>query len=253
MKNIQCKNGFVKISCSLLLVLCVSVLNVGVHMSWATDVSVVKNDSAANSVAETASTKPPEETEKKVTEENPGNTPQETKTSTNSTLLYGGMGVAAVAAIVAVAASGGGSDSGSDATDTTTTVTTPTTEKKTVEKATKKIKRPSDKNPPNTDPVGPDLRGSDWHGYLDIVHGKKESVSATVKQNGNYIVITTSSNQSYGKKFIGNTTASGRIEAYDQNSGEIWSTEKGAASKNRIDLYDYVDNYNSLDHLALER
>jgi hypothetical protein len=252
MKNMKGRQRYGKISCSILLVFCVSVFNTGVKMSWAADAPAVKNDQAANSVADPAPTKPSEETEKKDTEGNASNTPQQTKTSTSSTLLYGGLGVAAVAAVVAAAASGGGSDSGSDATDTTTT-TTPTTDKKTIEKSTTKIKRPSDKNPPNTDPVGPDLRGSDWHGYLDIVHGSKESVSATVKQNGNYIVITTSSNQSYGKKFIGNTTASGRIEAYDQNSGEIWSTEKGNASENRIDLYDYVDNYKNLDHLALER
>lgn len=248
MKNIK-RQQYLKFLSIFFLIIHVSIFNLDVKMSWAIDSATEKEDAQG---ADIVTNNTPAENEEVVQADDKSNTPQKTKTSTSSTLIYGGLGVAAVAAVVAVAASGGGSDSESDSIDTTTT-TTPTTEKKTIEKSTTKIKRPSDTNPPNTDPVGPDLRGSDWHGYLDVVHGSKESVSASVKQNGNYIVITTSSNQSYGKKFIGNTTSSGRIEAYDQNSGEIWSTDKGNASKNRIDLYDYVDNYKDLDHLALER
>jgi hypothetical protein len=128
--------------------------------------------------------------------------------------------------------------------------------KKKKKKKKKRIKTLEDGNAPNSPPIGPDLRGS-WSGYIDLVGKDRESVTATVHQNGTYIVITTSSHQSYGRKFIGNIKESGFILAYDQTTGEDWTTHSGPATENRIDLYDYVNiekhGYHDLDRLLLER
>jgi len=123
-------------------------------------------------------------------------------------------------------------------------------------KTTKKSKTPKDTNQPDSQPVGPDIRGG-WSGYIDLIGKEKESVTATVYQNGNYVVITTSSHQKYGQKFIGNIKENGFILAYDQRTGEDWTTHSGPATKKRIDLYDYVNiakhGYRDLDRLHLER
>ena len=96
-----------------------------------------------------------------------------------------------------------------------------------------------------------------WRGYLALYGKAREFVSATVAHNGSRIVITTSSHQAYGKKFSGSINSSGFILAYDQRTGQDWTTHSGPASKNRIDLYDYVlverYGYRYLDRLYLER
>lgn len=123
-------------------------------------------------------------------------------------------------------------------------------------KKKRKSKTPKDSNPEGTPPVGPDLRG-EWSGFVDLVGKDREYVSASVYQNGDYIVITTSSSQKYGRKFIGNIKDSGFILAYDQKTGEDWSTHNGAATANNIDLYDFVNiekhGYHDLDQLSLQR
>ncbi len=126
----------------------------------------------------------------------------------------------------------------------------------TKKKKKKRVKTPRDGNAPGSKPVGPDLRGG-WSGYIDLVGKERESVSASVSQNGNYIVITTSSHQKYGRKFVGNIKENGFILAYDQTTGEDWTTHNGPATENRIDLYDFVNiekhGYHDLDRLMLKR
>lgn len=123
-------------------------------------------------------------------------------------------------------------------------------------KSSGKSRTPKDTNPPDSQPVGPDIRG-EWSGYVDLIGKERESVTANVYQNGNYVVITTSSHQKYGQKFIGNIKESGFILAYDQRTGEDWTTHLGPATANRIDLYDYVNiakhGYHDLDRLLLTR
>lgn len=123
-------------------------------------------------------------------------------------------------------------------------------------KSSRKSRTPKDTNPAGSEPVGPDIRG-EWSGYIDLIGKERESVSANVYQNGNYIVITTSSHQKYGQKFIGNIKENGFILAYDQKTGEDWTTHSGPATADRIDLYDYVNiakhGYRDLDRLLLTR
>lgn len=181
----------------------------------------------------------------------------EKSSSSGNALLIGGIGLAAVGAVLAAAGSGGGSDSAVDSGTATAPVKEPAPEEKEEKEEKKeskpKITTPRDDNPPDSEPVGPDIRGGDWSGYLYLVHGDKENVTASISQNGNHLIITTSSNQEYGRKFVGNINDSGSIRVYDQKTGELWTTHEGPATKKRIDLYDYVDHYQALDRLYLER
>ncbi|MDP3479082.1 MAG: hypothetical protein Q8R88_04875 [Desulfoprunum sp.] len=256
MKNTQSQTDWLKSTFFTLLIICMSVLNIHISTSWAAESVVVKKETTTTSTPKKTAT-----TEKKAAE------PEPEKTSTSgSALLYGGIGVAAVVAVAAAAGSGGGSDSVVEtpsSTTTTTTTTTPTTTTTTPVTTTPKIKKPKDSNPAGTEPVGPDLRGDNWTGYIYVVGAppasttayvhQNQSISASVYQNGNYIRITTSSNLAYGRKLIGNISAGGTMKLYDQKTGEIWSTEKGPASENSIDIYDFVDQFHQLDHIHLVR
>lgn len=156
--------------------------------------------------------------------------PKTTKTSSSGkTLMYAGIGIAAVAAVAAAAGSGGGS---SDTASTASDSETPT---------------------PTLKPVGADIGGKTWAGSLNLIDGVKESVTATVNQNGAAVEITTSSTQQYGHKFIGKIDRAGDMLVYDQTTGEDWSTHNDAARWNRIDLYDYVHGNTKMDRLYLTR
>ncbi|HSL40501.1 MAG TPA: hypothetical protein VK857_09020 [Desulforhopalus sp.] len=146
----------------------------------------------------------------------------------NKTLLYVGGGVAAAAAI-ALALGGGGGSSGSD----------PEPE--------------PEPPPPTVRPVGVDLAGDNWAGYLDLVNGTREPVTAVVYQNGSEIRITTTSTQRYGKSFVGKIFSNRQMRLIDQTTGETWTTFKGPAFSTQIDIYDYVNNFTALDRLVLKR
>ncbi len=110
--------------------------------------------------------------------------------------------------------------------------------------------------PSGTDPVGPDLNGSDWTGFLDINdsgHKGFQAISAKIKHNGSSVQIYTSSTLDYGRKFSGTISSSGYMLMYDSISGEDWTTHKGNATKNRVDLYDYVNWFEDLDRMKLTR
>lgn len=154
---------------------------------------------------------------------NPG--PEPTTQSGSNTMMYAGIGLAAVAGIAIAAGSGGGGSSNAD----------PEPE-------------------PTKPPVGADLNGDNWHGRLILVEsGFKEEVTATVKQNGSELEITTSSAQKYGKKFIGKIDKSAFVRVTDQDTGEDWTTHYQKARWNMIDLYDYVHMFKDLDRLYLTR
>lgn len=253
----------------LLLSTCLSVLNVHVGSVWAapgaaeTAKAITPTVEVSSSIVEktkekTGSDPAIQETSTSTTKKETG--PQADKTSSNSTMLLGGLGVAAVALAAVAAGSGGSGDSSVETASTSATTTsvpptdsTPKKESIPKEESKPKVKKPTDTNPPNSEPVGPDIRGDNWSGFLDLVGSQGEGVSASIQQNGNHVVITTSSNQEYGRKFVGTIDDSGSMRVYDQRTGELWSTHKGPAKKNRIDLYDYVHNLKALDRLYLER
>lgn len=143
----------------------------------------------------------------------------------DNTMLFVGAGAAA-AAVLALALSGGGGGGGG------TVEPEPT---------------------PSVEPVGVDIAGDTWAGYLDLVNGGRENVAAVVTQNGSQVQITTSSTQPYGKEFRGRIYSNGDMLVTDQTTGEDWTTFKGPVYPTQIDIYDYVNNFTGLDRLVLKR
>ena len=150
------------------------------------------------------------------------------------TWLYigGAIGVAAIAA-VALGAGGSGdssSDSGVDPVPQPTQPTTPV--------------------------VGPDLNGSNWSGYLEIIDDSargRQNITATVVQSGSSITIITSSTLAYGHQFDGRIRSNGNMLVYDSITGEDWTTHVGSTTANHIDLYDYVNGQRNVDRMVLNR
>lgn len=140
-------------------------------------------------------------------------------------LLYVGVAAAAAGAVALAAGSGGGSSSD-----------------------------PVQPEEPKVEPVGADIDGDNWTGRLILVDsGYKEDVTATVEQKGREVIITTSTNQKYGRKFVGKIDRDAEMKVRDQDTGQDWTTFKGKARWNMIDLYDYVHNFHDLDRLYLTR
>ena len=109
---------------------------------------------------------------------------------------------------------------------------------------------------PTVAPVGPDLNGSDWGGFLsihDMLHVGYQTISATIRHSGRAVEILTTSNLDYGQYFSGSISSSGHMLLYDSVTGEDWTTHAAAATANRVDLYDFVDNYKDTDQMLLVR
>ncbi len=232
-----------------LLILCVSILNIE------TPEAIAAEKIAANKVVTTIDSSETVDSTRKelgepardenadeamaqdqiaaITEQAKSPAPQTTTTDSGKTdsgghtLLYAGIGVGAVAvaAGVAAAVSGGGSSSSESVAEPTPTLA----------------------------PVGHDIGGKSWKGFLALVDGFKENVTATVSQNGASIVITTSSTQQYGKKFVGQISRDGKLLVYDQTTGEDWTTYQVSTRWNSIDIYDLVHDNKDLDRLYLRR
>ncbi|HBT96653.1 MAG TPA: hypothetical protein DEB25_02925, partial [Desulfobulbaceae bacterium] len=165
-------------------------------------------------------------------------------------------------AIVAVAVGGGGGGGGSDAPATTppdnnggtgtNNDNSPTCDD--LNKVNKNPRPPVSNNPDNT-PVCADLSGQ-WSGTEDLIGDNGLSITATIAQDGDKLQITTSSNK-YGKVFIGTVDANCNINAYDQTTGEEWSTRYGPVTASRIALYDDIsiecDGHSTSDSLILSR
>lgn len=150
------------------------------------------------------------------------------------TWLYigGAIGVAAIAAVALGAGGSGGSssDSGVDPVPQPTQPTTPV--------------------------VGPDLNGSNWSGYLEIIDDSargRQNITATVVQSGSSITINTSSTLAYGHRFDGRIRSNGNMLVYDSITGEDWTTHVGSTTANHIDLYDYVNDKRNVDRMVLNR
>ncbi len=96
--------------------------------------------------------------------------------------------------------------------------------------------------PNTTEPVvGPNLNGDTWAGYIKDRRDLREPMTAVIRQVGSEITIETSfSNEGGAGKFVGKISASGKINVIDQYNAEDWTTLYGPASKNSINLADFV-------------
>ncbi len=245
---------------SVLLIISLIVLNVQVNNCWAIDEAFAKRESGGTAAVNPVSSpqllalNDPLLKEDANAKDKKAPEPQSQKTNSSNTILYAGIGVAAAVAVAAVAAgSGGGSDSETVTTPATTTTTTTTTKPKTTTQSKPKVKTPSDNNPEGAEPVGADIGGDNWSGFIDLVGGSRENISASIYQHGDYVRITTTSHQEYGQKLVGNISSDGFIRVYDQRTGELWTTHYDKATAKKVDLYDYVDNYKGLDQIFLQR
>ena len=152
---------------------------------------------------------------------------KKTPDTDQKTLLYVGGGVAAAAALALALGGGSGSSSSPEPEP--------------------------EPPPPPAKPVGADIAGDTWFGFLELVNGYREPVTAVIKQNGSDVEITTTASQRYGRSFRGKIYPNGQMLLYDQITGEDWTTFKGPATGYLIDLYDYVNNFTGLDRLYLKR
>lgn len=213
----------------LFLVACLSILNINMTTALAAEIKTGKEvamDATDKTKADTArvATASSQELPPIKVPQSGAPDPETTTNSSGKTLLYAGVGIAAVAAVAAVAV-GASSSSNSEPEPPTPTLA----------------------------PIGADIGGESWTGFLDLVDGIKENVTAIIYQNGAYVEITTSTTQKYGHKFVGQISRSGVMTMYDQTTGQDWTTFYDAATWNRIDLYDYVHNNKELDRLYLTR
>ncbi|NNF46486.1 MAG: hypothetical protein HKN69_06920 [Desulfofustis sp.] len=162
-----------------------------------------------------------------------------TKSSDTNPLVYLGIGAAAAAAVGLAAAGGSGSDSDSSAPGEVGGGSAGGS----VERSVK----------PTTEPKNATLWGDNWSGRLLLISGKREPVTAVIYQNGAQVEIVTSTTQRYGRRFVGSVSSSGHMRMIDQTTGELWTTYISPANSTRIDLYDYVNNFQDLDNLLLTR
>lgn len=235
-----------KIFAVVVIISCLSVFNVQVTKIFADSAATVEktgqeevtNGSDVVLEADPGTKNMPENEAKKATGDTvkpPNTSPKTTKTSDTSPLVYLGAGAAVAAAIGLAAASGGGSDSDSS-----------TPEGVVGGSVGRSVK-------PEQEPKNATLWGDNWSGRLLLINGKREQVTAVVYQNGAQVEIVTSSTQRYGRRFVGSVSSSGHMRMTDTTTRELWTTFKGPANPTRIDLYDYVNNFQDLDNLLLTR
>lgn len=104
--------------------------------------------------------------------------------------------------------------------------------------------------------VGPDLRGTGWTGTLNIKDQRYkgfQAISAKIAQRGSNVQIDTSSTLYYGRQFNGTISSNGYMLMYDSISGEDWTTFRDNATSTKVDLYDYVNDFDDLDRMYLSR
>ena len=90
-------------------------------------------------------------------------------------------------------------------------------------------------------PIGPDLRGR-WGGaYYQTNRGGQLSLTATVRQDGDAVTITTSKTGGTAVLLTGTTDERGHLDMTDGFDGQEWTSFFGPASTNHIKLADYVE------------
>ncbi len=109
---------------------------------------------------------------------------------------------------------------------------------------------------PTAAPIGPDLNGVDWTGFLNIkdhLHDGIQNIAANISHSGSSVYIVTTSTLDYGRQFSGSITASGYMMMNDATTGQVWTTHYGNARTDSVDLYDFVENFTLLDRMYLSR
>ena len=87
-------------------------------------------------------------------------------------------------------------------------------------------------------PVGPDLRG-DWIGAYANGEGASRSLTATIRQDGDAVFLSTSL-IGRGARLTGTSTADGSLFLTDAFDGEIWTTYFRPATPARMQIGDFV-------------
>lgn len=238
------KNERLKLLTVVVVIVCLSVLNVQVTEVFADSASTIEKTSQGEVTegSEVVLDADPDTKNKPETEASKatGDTsPKTTKSSDTSPLVYIGAGAAVAAAIGLAAAAGGSSDSDSS--------TAGEGGGGSVEGSGGRSVRPE------VEPKNATLWGDNWSGTLLLVNGQREQVTAVIYQNGAQVEIVTSTTQRYGRRFIGSVSSGGYMRVVDQTTGKIWTTLMGPANSIRIDLYDYVNSGRDLDNLKLTR
>ncbi|MEA3291946.1 MAG: hypothetical protein U9Q71_06575 [Pseudomonadota bacterium] len=96
--------------------------------------------------------------------------------------------------------------------------------------------------------IGPDLNGDDWVGYYKSASGKYEPMTAVIDHVGNKVAIQTSIKSGVASKLSGKINSIGKMILYDAYDNEDWTTLYGPASKNSINLADFVFKDNHKTH-----
>lgn len=88
-------------------------------------------------------------------------------------------------------------------------------------------------------PVGPSIKGK-WTGvyYINPVSGSEREVKATIKQDGDAIIIKTDL-EGIGEKFTGTIDEGGDMFLTDNFDGEIWTTHFMPVTESRVQIADY--------------
>ncbi len=86
---------------------------------------------------------------------------------------------------------------------------------------------------------GPNLNGSDWHGFIEGSVGY-EMITATVRHIGEGIVIVTSKPTGIAHELRGRVKSSGNLVLKDPFDGQTWTTLFGPATPGHIRIADYV-------------
>lgn len=198
------------------------------------------------------------EAESTVDEAEPGE--EDPESIDGLTMLYIGGAIAGIGGLaIALGSSSGSSDPGTSPPELTPPPSEPTppSSEPDPDPEPDPPSLPDPPSDPSTNPpVGPDLNGSNWTGFLEIKDSRYrgyQAISGRIIHGGSSVQINTSSTLHYGRQFNGTISSSGSMLMYDSISGEDWTTHKGNASTTKVDLYDYVNEYKDLDRMKLTR
>lgn len=90
--------------------------------------------------------------------------------------------------------------------------------------------------------VGTKISGNNWSGFfLNTETGTRESLTATVTQDGDAVTITTTKDFPPAQMFTGTISSNSTLRLTDASDGEVWSTHFGPATNNFIKVADFLE------------
>ncbi len=110
--------------------------------------------------------------------------------------------------------------------------------------------------PLTTAVVGPNLNGTTWAGRYASDKGNFETLTATVRHEGNRVTIETTKQSGIARSFSGTIKSSGHMTMLDSFNNQTWTTLYEPASGASIILADFVVTKNGLadtNNLFLKR